>query len=149
MRRVTVTRRYHLPALHILSGPSLSPDDNFRVFGPCSRLHGHDYQIEVTLAGPVDPDSGLVVGRDELDLLVRRNLLEPYRGTNLSSYFTHTTGEALALEFFRILESTLPPTLHLEKLTLRETAKNSFVVHRPGSRIPGTGEPSATSSTLP
>ncbi len=135
LKRLTLTRQYQLPALHILSAPSLSAEENFSVFGPCSRLHGHDYQIEVTVSGSVDADSGLLMSRDDLDRLVAKSLLEPYRGRNLSDYFPHTTGEALALEFYRILNSVLDPSVELDSITLRETAKNSFIVRR-GTRGP-------------
>lgn len=128
MTRVTLTRRYHLPALHILATPSLSQEENFKIFGPCSRLHGHDYQLEVTVSGGIDAQSGLLIGRDELDRLVSATLLEPYRGTNLSDHFTHTTGEALALEFYRLLRLELDHRIELDSVTLRETAKNSFIV---------------------
>jgi 6-pyruvoyltetrahydropterin/6-carboxytetrahydropterin synthase len=135
--RLTLTRRYQLPALHILSAPSLSAEENFSVFGPCSRLHGHDYQIEVTVSGRVDPDSGMLINRDDLDRLVAKAVLEPYRGRNLSDYFPHTTGEALALEFYRILGSVLDPPVELDSIILRETAKNSFIVRR-RSKGPGS-----------
>jgi 6-pyruvoyltetrahydropterin/6-carboxytetrahydropterin synthase len=130
LKRTTLTRRYQLPALHILSAPSLSAEENFSVFGPCSRLHGHDYQLEVTVSGSIDADSGLLMNRDELDRLVRKSLLDPYRGRNLSDYFPHTTGEALALEFHRILSSQLDSSVELDSITLRETAKNSFIVQQ-------------------
>ncbi len=139
MDRMKLTRRYHLPALHILAAPELSPEENFQLFGPCSRMHGHDYQIEVTVTGRIDPVSGLLADRDALDRLVSKNLIEPHRGTNLSEHFRHTTGEALALEFYRILRSALDSNLELDSLRLLETAKNSFVV-RPG-REQGTAPP--------
>jgi 6-pyruvoyltetrahydropterin/6-carboxytetrahydropterin synthase len=126
--RVLLTRRYSLPALHTLAGVGFSDEENRRVFGGCSRLHGHDYQVEVTVTGPVDPLSGLLIGRDRLDELVLDRLIDPLRGTNLSDRFKHTTGEALAVEFHRILSSQLPPPLRLRSVQVHETAKNSFRV---------------------
>lgn len=130
LKQLALTRRYQLPALHILSTPTLSAEENFSVFGPCSRLHGHDYQLEVTVSGSVDAGSGMLMNRDDLDRLVAQSVLGPYRGRNLSDYFPHTTGEALALEFYRILSSVLGPSVELDSITLRETAKNSFIVRR-------------------
>lgn len=125
---VLLTRRYALPALHALGNAELSSKENEEVFGPCSRLHGHDYQIEITLRGPVDPDSGLVCNRDSFDRMVQENLIAPLSGTNLSDRFPVTTGEALAIEFYRIILLLVPAPLELCQVRVYETAKNSFVV---------------------
>ena len=128
--KVYLIKRYQLPALHQLESESYSEEMNLRSFGPCSRLHGHDYEIEVTLSGEVDLGTGLLVSRDRLDLVVKSLCIEPFVGTNLSDHFSHTTGEALALEFFSLLEPHLPSHLSLTRLTVNETAKNSFTVTR-------------------
>ncbi len=123
---LTLSRRYSLPALHVLGAEGCSEEENRRIFGGCSRLHGHDYQVEVTVAGPVDPGTGWIVSRDHLDQAVRTALIEPYTGRNLSRYFRHTTGEALCVEFIRLLRERLPAGASLVRLTVHETAKNSF-----------------------
>jgi 6-pyruvoyltetrahydropterin/6-carboxytetrahydropterin synthase len=125
--RILLTRSYPLPALHTLTGEGFSEEENMQVFGPCSRLHGHDYRIVVTISGQVAPDSGLLINRDTLDGIVEKYLLEPFSGTNLSDHFQHTTGEALAAEFFGILEGRLPADVVLVRIRLHETAKNSFI----------------------
>ena len=125
---VHLTKTYHLPALHQLKNDSFSEEENLRVFGPCSRLHGHDYLLEITISGTADTYSGILFSRDELDRIVESQILKPYKGMNLSQHFTHTTGEALALEFHHILKSQFPPPLFLSRLTVNETAKNSFEV---------------------
>lgn len=131
--RMSLTRRYSLPALHILSGEGFTPEENRRVFGGCSSLHGHEYLVELTLTGLVDPASGLLCSRDDLDAVVRRRLLDPLVGTNLSDHFRSTTGESLAVEFFALLEPEIPPPARLERITVRETAKNSFEYQDEGS----------------
>ena len=128
--QLEVTRRYSLSALHVLSGEGFSREENLRVFGGCSVLHGHEYLVEVTVAGPIDASTGLVIGRDELDRIVRERLLDPLTGCNLSDHFRHTTGEALAGEFFALLQSEIHPPALLERVLIRETAKNSFEFSR-------------------
>jgi 6-pyruvoyltetrahydropterin/6-carboxytetrahydropterin synthase len=125
--RVTLTRRYALPALHVLKGEGFTAEENRRVFGGCSSLHGHEYLVEVAVSGPIDPHSGLIASRDELDGLIRRRLLDPLVGSNLSDHFPRTTGEELAAQFFDLLEGEIGPPLRLKRVTVRETAKNSFV----------------------
>lgn len=126
MQKTYLSRRYTLPALHSLGNPRLSEEENLRLYGPCYRLHGHDYRIEVTVSGPVDPRSGLLVQRDELDRIVEKTLLEPLHARNLNEHFANTAGEALALEFYRLLEPHFPPPLELSRVTIRETRKNTF-----------------------
>lgn len=126
--RVFLTKRYQLPALHQLRGESYSEEMNLRIFGPCSRLHGHDYEIEVTVSGDVDPKTGILLHRDQLDEIVTQEILEPYTGANLSDHFPHTTGEALALEFFELLRRKFSPPPFLARVKVNETAKNSFTV---------------------
>jgi 6-pyruvoyltetrahydropterin/6-carboxytetrahydropterin synthase len=101
---------------------------NLRVFGPCSRLHGHDYELEVTVSGEVDSRSGLLIGREDLDRIINQHCIKPFLGTNLSEHFTHTTGEALAFEFYELLSPHLPSHISLKRMTINETAKNSFTV---------------------
>lgn len=126
-RRILLTKSYPLPALHTLTGEGFSAEENLKIFGPCSRLHGHDYRIEVTVSGPIDRRSGLVLNRDHLDSIVKDRLLKPFAGTNLSDHFQHTTGEALAAKFFEILNVSMPKGIVLMGIRLHETAKNSFI----------------------
>jgi 6-pyruvoyltetrahydropterin/6-carboxytetrahydropterin synthase len=125
-REIFVTKSYALPALHQLGVESLPAEENFKIFGPCSRLHGHDYQVEVTVTGKVDAASGLLIRREQLDRIVEAELIERFKGRNLSHHFPHTTGEALAVEFYRLLKPHFPPPTCLSRLTVLETAKNSF-----------------------
>jgi 6-pyruvoyltetrahydropterin/6-carboxytetrahydropterin synthase len=126
--RVSVSKRYQLPALHQLKSDHYSSETNQRIFGACSRLHGHDYQLEVTLSGEADSHNGLLINRDDLDRMVKQHCIDPFSGRNLSAHFSHTTGEALAVEFYKLLQQHLPPNLSLKRLTVNETAKNSFTV---------------------
>ena len=66
MPRVRVTRRIPFAAGHRLSSPQLDEEGNRRVFGPCYRLHGHNYDLEVTVEGEVDPSTGFVIELGEL-----------------------------------------------------------------------------------
>jgi len=125
-RILSLTRSYRLPALHALSGPELSDSQACSIFGPCSRLHGHDYRIEVTLSGTLDPATGMLIRRDEFDQRVSTALIDRLRGENLNEHFTFTTGEALAVEFCRILSGVFPSPVRLTRVRVHETAKNSF-----------------------
>ena len=74
---VYLTRRYRFSASHRLYNDALTAEENARVYGKCANPygHGHNYVLEVTLAGPVDPSTGMVYDLAALDELVgQRNL---------------------------------------------------------------------------
>ena len=78
---VHLSRRYTFAASHRLYADDLSPDQNEAIFGKCANPngHGHNYGLTVTVAGPVDPDTGFVMPLTELDDAVKRNVPRPLR----------------------------------------------------------------------
>lgn len=128
MLQAVVTRKYSLSALHSLANPALSDAENYRIFGPCFRLHGHEYLIEVTVAGPISAESGLVISREVFDRIVEEHLIEPLANRYLNDRFPITTGESLALEFFAILSPHFSRPLRLQEVMVQETPKNLFSV---------------------
>ena len=69
-RRVEITRVYHFSAAHRLVNPRLTRPTNAALYGPCARPHGHNYYVEVTLAGVPDPLTGMAVDLGRLDATV-------------------------------------------------------------------------------
>ncbi len=64
-----LTRRYAFPAAHVLSHPSLSAEKNEAIYGRCANPngHGHNYDVEVTVTGPLDERTGRIVPIELLD----------------------------------------------------------------------------------
>src|ERR1700722_13121057 len=75
-----VTRRFRFAASHRRHSAAFSEDENRELYGKCSNPygHGHDYVLDVTAAGPVDPGSGLAVHVPTLDRLVREQVLNDF-----------------------------------------------------------------------
>ncbi len=73
-----VTRRVEFSASHFYHNPQLSPEENRRLFGKCNNPngHGHNYVLEVTVAGEIDPKTGMVVDLKDLKKLLEREVLE-------------------------------------------------------------------------
>ena len=67
-----LTKRYPFSASHRLHAAELSAEENLRLFGKCNNPHGHghNYTLEVSVSGPVDPGSGMVISRARLDDVV-------------------------------------------------------------------------------
>ena len=70
-RRVELTRVYHFSAAHCLANPALDAADNAALYGRCARPHGHNYYLEVTVAGVPDATTGFAVDLEDLDRTAR------------------------------------------------------------------------------
>lgn len=71
-----LTRRYIFSASHRLHRDSLTPEENLAVYGKCNNPHGHghNYALEVTVSGQVDPQTGMICNLVDLDEAVRREV---------------------------------------------------------------------------
>src|SRR2546425_7016811 len=72
---VRITRRATFAAGHILCREDWTDEKNREVFGACSTDHGHNYVIEVTVGGTVDPGTGMVVNLKHVDTVLRRGVV--------------------------------------------------------------------------
>ncbi len=68
---VTITKSFDFCSSHTLVNPAWDEAKNRAVFGKCSRLHGHNYRLEVEVSGPVDPDSGMIMNTRDISSLVQ------------------------------------------------------------------------------
>jgi len=128
-RTVELTRVYHFSAAHCLSNPRLSPADNAVLYGQCARPHGHNYYLEVTVAGTPDPLTGMAVDLGVVDRTVAQSILEHVDHHQLEHApplaGVITTGEGLARAFWQTLAVALPAG-RLRRVAVEETAKNRF-----------------------
>jgi 6-pyruvoyltetrahydropterin/6-carboxytetrahydropterin synthase len=129
--RFSLTRRYHFAASHRLHSPKLSEEENRRVYGVCNNPygHGHNYTVEVTLAGPVDRATGMIANLGELDPFVGREVIEAFDhkclNEDVPAFKTDVpTTENVAREIYRRLKGF--PGARLERVRVEETSKNSF-----------------------
>ena len=123
--KARLTKRVMISAMHELRSEKLSSEENERIFGKCVNLHGHDYWIEVTVEGIIDPDSGLICDRDYFEDQLQKYFVDKFDKTNLNDHFPNTTGEILVEEFFKLLKDKLRP-LNIVGVRLQETPKNFF-----------------------
>src|SRR5215813_2528091 len=72
---VAVTRRFTFSAAHRYARPEWSDAENRAHFGPLASIHGHTYTLEVTVRGPVDPQTGLVIDLEELKQVVGETVI--------------------------------------------------------------------------
>src|SRR6185295_10149961 len=82
-----LTRRYMFSASHRLHNGAMSDQENIATYGKCNNPygHGHNYALEVTVSGPVDPHTGMVCNLIDLDSSVQREILDRFDLSNLNS----------------------------------------------------------------
>jgi len=129
--RVRITRRVHFCAAHRLHRDDWSEERNRDVFGACSNpnWHGHNYEMDVSVFGPVDPDTGFVMNLRELQELVQDVVLQDVDHRNLNLDVPWMEGilpstENLVVAIWQRLQGRLPPALELQRLVLWETPRN-------------------------
>jgi 6-pyruvoyltetrahydropterin/6-carboxytetrahydropterin synthase len=127
---ISVTRRETFSAAHRLFNPAFSDDKNQHVFGLCSNphAHGHNYMMEVTLAGEPDAATGYVFDLGELSEVIREEVLDDVDHRNLNIEVSWLEGavpttEVLADAIWDRLDRRLPDGL-LYEVVVRETEKN-------------------------
>lgn len=125
---VLVGRRESFNAAHRLYDPGLSDDQNQRVFGKCANLHGHNYVLEVVVAGDIDPACGYVLDLKLLSDVICKQVIQDVDHRNLNTDVPWLDGriptaENLALTFWERLRAELPEG-QLRSVRLWETDKN-------------------------
>jgi len=135
---VYLTRRYRFSAAHRLHTDALGPEENVRVYGKCNNPlgHGHNYVLEVTMAGPIDPATGMVYDLASLDAAVQSEVLERFDETHLNldtENFRNLvpTAENIGIEIFNLLKPKLQvagrwASARLDRVRLEETNSNFF-----------------------
>ena len=129
--KLSVTRRYRFAASHRLYSPAFSEEENKQLYGKCGNPygHGHNYVVEVTVSGPVDPATGMVANLGELDPFVEQEIIEPFDRKYLNEQVSEfrenvPTTENVCREIYRRLKDF--PTARLERVRIEETGNNSF-----------------------
>jgi 6-pyruvoyltetrahydropterin/6-carboxytetrahydropterin synthase len=136
MERIQITKIFHFEMAHALEGYD----------GLCKNIHGHSYKLCVTIVGiplenSVSPKDGMIIDFSELKKIVETSIISKYDHALVLNSKTETetinalrnyydkiivvnfqpTSEQMLIEFSRILQYTLPPTIRLHSLRLNET----------------------------
>ena len=83
---VQITRKASFCAAHRYWRPEWSEEKNREIFGPCSHPHGHghNYVLEVTLSGAIDPETGMVINLKEVDSIVHEEVISVFDHRNIN-----------------------------------------------------------------
>ena len=139
-----LSRRYRFSASHRLHVEALDAERNRELFGKCNNPygHGHNYFVQVTLAGPVDDATGMVVNLADLDQFAQSALLNRFDLMNLNEDAAFLTivpsTENLSVELWGVFalfaEQHAPVRLH--RVRVEETVNNAFDYFGRGQPVP-------------
>ncbi len=128
--RVTVTRKLRFNAAHRINNPELSADENALIFGKCNNpnWHGHNYVLEVSVSGEIDPRTGYVVDLGRVRDIANEVIIDQtdHRNFNIDVPYMrgiNPTAENIVVAMWRQLQPAVAPA-ELVRLRLRETDNN-------------------------
>ncbi len=131
-KKVYVTRREVFSASHRLYNHKWTEEQNVEIFGKCSNVygHGHNYVLEVTVVGTIDPDTGYVIDTKELKKIIRENVVNKldHKNLNMDVDFMKDvipTAENIAIKIWEQLEGKIVSG-RLYSVKIYETENNYF-----------------------
>ena len=132
---LTLSRTVTFSAAHRLFSPDLSQNENARIFGKCSSPggHGHNYSLTVTVAGDVDPATGMIMNVSDLTQLISTHVLERFDHRDLNNV-PCLEGKTTTMEnIIRVIADLLAPPLHnlgvaLHRLELKESTATTVTL---------------------
>ena len=129
--KIELGRRYRFAASHRLHSARLSDEENSQLYGKCNNPlgHGHNYVVEISVSGKVDPATGMIANLADLDGFVQREVLDAFDHRSLNDEVPAfrakvPTTENLCIEIFRRVR--VFPKAKLERVRVEETSNNSF-----------------------
>ncbi|MDC0897526.1 6-carboxytetrahydropterin synthase [Desulfobacterota bacterium] len=127
---ISVTRKSHFNAAHRLNNPKWSVEKNREFFGLCNNenYHGHNYDLDVTVSGELDKESGYLIDMKELSTLIEIEIESRFDHKNLNldtQEFKNLnpTAENIAIIIWNILRKKIDEKFSL-KICLYETSRN-------------------------
>lgn len=134
MQELDIIRRETFSAVHRLYKPEWDNTTNDQAFGPCANphFHGHNFELVITVRGPVDPTTGFVVDLKKLGQILRSEVVEKVHMQNLNEVDFMAgrmcSCENLVMAIREVLSPRireLAPQARLQRIFLRETEKNA------------------------
>jgi 6-pyruvoyltetrahydropterin/6-carboxytetrahydropterin synthase len=112
---VYLTKIMHFSASHRIYNPNFTNEENNKIFGQCANIngHGHNYELEVIVAGEPNPDTGYVIDLKQLKDIIQKEIIDKFDHKNLNIDVKELDGiiptsENLVILFWNILENKFP-----------------------------------------
>lgn len=128
---VYLTRIESFSSAHRLNSPLMDEKSNQQIYGKCNTRHGHNYKVEITVAGVVDSNTGMVCDIAVLKSIISKTVMESLDHKDIDkdvNYFIEnqivSTAENIAVFIWKIISDKLPNGVRLHCVKLHETDKN-------------------------
>ena len=133
MNKTSVIRKEHFNSAHRLHNPNWSNEKNLSFYGKCNNpnFHGHNYDLEVTVTGITDEESGYLIDMKVLSNLIKKEVLDCFDHKNLNLDVKefenlNPTAENISKVIYDKLRKQLDLKFEL-KIKLYETERNIVV----------------------
>jgi 6-pyruvoyltetrahydropterin/6-carboxytetrahydropterin synthase len=95
-----ITRRERFSAAHRMFRPDWSDEQNQKIFGACSNpnWHGHNYELFVTVKGPMNPETGYAMNIKDLSTIIRKKVITKVDHKNLNTEVDFMQGRIASTE---------------------------------------------------
>ena len=131
--KVSVIRKEHFNAAHRLHNPNWSDEKNASFYGKCNNpnYHGHNYNLEVTITGELNLESGYLIDIKDLSDIIKEEILTPFDHKNLNldvEDFKNVipTAENMSIVMYNKLRNRIDNNLEI-KIKLYETERNAVI----------------------
>ena len=132
-KKVSVIRKEHFNAAHRLHNPNWSDEKNASFYGKCNNpnYHGHNYNLEVTITGELNLESGYLIDIKDLSDIIKEEILTPFDHKNLNldvEDFKNIipTAENMSIVMYNKLRNRIDNNLEI-KIKLYETERNAVI----------------------
>ncbi|MFT4538550.1 MAG: 6-pyruvoyltetrahydropterin/6-carboxytetrahydropterin synthase [Planctomycetota bacterium] len=133
---VVITHSEEFSSAHQLKSPVLDDAQNRELYGPCYNVHGHNYRLEVSVRGPVHPDTGMVMNLTQLMAIMRDEVIAHVDHVDLNKDVDFLadmipTAETLAVVFWDRIEPHLVAGCSLVRVRVVESRDNRVDYYGP------------------
>ena len=122
----SITKQYKFCAAHKYWNPQWDKDKNFSIFSDDIKLHGHNYELDITINGPIDNESGFIINIIDLNDLIEKFVIKNLDHSQIEkdiSWFKsrQPSTENLVMYIWNQIAERIPEPAYLYSVKLRET----------------------------
>ena len=122
----SITKQYKFCAAHKYWNPKWDKDKNFSIFGDDVKLHGHNYELDITINGPIDNESGFIINIIDLNTVIKEYVLKNLDHSQIEKdidWFKNKqpSTENLVVYIWKQIADRIPKPAYLYSIKLRET----------------------------
>jgi 6-pyruvoyltetrahydropterin/6-carboxytetrahydropterin synthase len=131
-----ITKQYKFCAAHRYWNEQWSEKENFKIFGDDIYLHGHNYDLDITISGKINEDSGFIVNLHTLNKIVQELVLSEIDHSQIEKdidYFKNRqpSTENMVVYIWEKLVNNIPSPAKLYSIKLQETPTISTIYFGP------------------